>query len=330
LPAAMACCPAGHRYRAPRARSADRCRCTRSVKPLLKWQRGAVRTTRLVIVLVLAVVGCGSDGLLLDEDSLPPTGAPLGEDFVVPDGARLVGTRFPGFGESWDALLLIEDDPVVVVEDLLGQSEKAGLVARSGRFDGTCVIERVLQCDLYVLSGDSLVLYEFGVRWGWDNGTSFRHVLVRVQPNNVGELLDHSPAAEDLSGIQLPRAPLAVDEWRPPSVGEPLAGPTDAFPERVADRQPGSTMVAPPGPAWCVTGGYVAVLRVDGDMERVVADYAAEFEDFGFDGDTAEEEFEGQTVLAARHSAAGGGELEAIAIDDGDGRTLLRISRCND
>ena len=286
--------------------------------------------TRLVTVLVLVVVGCGNEGTRLGKDYLAPAGAPLGEDFVVPEGARLVGTRFPGVGESWDALLLIEDDPLVVVEDLLRQSEKAGLVARSGRFDGTCVIERVLQCDIYVFSGDSSVLYEFGVRWGWDNGASFRHVLVRAQPNNFGELLDHSPAAEDASGIRLPRAPVAVDEWRPPSVGEPLAGPADAFPDRVADRQPGSTMVAPPGPAWCVTGGYVAVLRVDGDMDRVVADYAAEFEDFGFDGATAEEEFEGQPVLAARHSAAGGGELEAIAVDEADGRTLLRISRCND
>lgn len=286
--------------------------------------------TRLVAVLLLAVVGCGNEGTRLGTDSLPPAEAPLGEDFVVPDGARLIGTRFPGFGESWDALLLIEDDPLVVVEDLLRQSEKAGLVARSGRFDGTCVIERVLQCDFYVLSGDSSVLYEFGVRWGWDNGASFRHVLVRVQPNSFGELLDHSPAAEELSGIQLPRAPRAVDEWRPPGVGEPLAGPADAFPDRVADRQPGSTMVAPPGPAWCVTGGYVAVLRVDGDVERVVADYASQFEDFGFDGATGREDFEGQQVLAARHSTAGGGELEAIAVEDGDGRTLLRISRCND
>jgi hypothetical protein len=69
----------------------------------------------LVAVLLLAVVGCGSDGPPLDEDYLQADGAPLGEDFVVPEGARLVGTRFPGFGESWDALLLIEDDPLVVV-----------------------------------------------------------------------------------------------------------------------------------------------------------------------------------------------------------------------
>jgi hypothetical protein len=141
---------------------------------------------------------------------------------------------------------------------------------------------------------------------------------------------EHSPADEDLSGIQLPPAPMAADEWSPPSVGEPGAGPTDAFPDRVADRRPGSTMVAPPGPPWCLTGGYVAVLRLEGDVEEVVAEYAAEFEDFGFEGDTAEEEFEGQPVLAARHSAAGGGDLEAIAINEGDGRILLQISRCND
>jgi hypothetical protein len=93
----------------------------------------------------------------------------------------LVGTRFPGFGESWDALL-IEDDPLVVVVDLLRQSEKAGLVARSGRLDGACVVERrdFLECILHVLSADSSVLYEFGVRWGWSNGASCRHVLIRA------------------------------------------------------------------------------------------------------------------------------------------------------
>jgi hypothetical protein len=77
---------------------------------------------------------------------------------------------------------------------------------------------------------------------------------------------------------------MAADEWSPPGVGEPLAGPADAFPDRVADRQPGSTLVAPAGSGLVrLTGGYVAVLRLEGDVEGVVADYAAQLEDFGFE-----------------------------------------------
>lgn len=82
-----------------------------------------------------------------------------------------------------------------------------------------------------------------------------------------------------------------------------------------------------------MTGGYNVVIALDEDAaaDEMIAAYAAQFESSGFEGTISRTIINGSPALAARHSIAGGGKLEAVVVDDNEaGRAFLLLSRAND
>lgn len=111
--------------------------------------------------------------------------------------------------------------------------------------------------------------------------------------------------------------------------GEPLA-PVLAPEGYVVEE--GSEVIGDPGPGFCGTGGFHAVLRITGDVDEVVAAYTEQVEERftrvpESDGD---EVLAGERVVVRAFTAGGGGTVELVAVDPPDGEPLLLISRCND
>jgi hypothetical protein len=105
-----------------------------------------------LLALVVTLVGCGDDdgettsaseasstGPRTDAPHLQGPGTEIADGLVVPDGAALAGTTFrwrdrydrggePAIDEheSWTALLLVEDDPFAVFDDLAAQVRELG------------------------------------------------------------------------------------------------------------------------------------------------------------------------------------------------------------
>lgn len=260
-------------------------------------------------------------------------GSSLGEDLAVPEGARLVGRRFPdSYREgAWTALLLIDGNPLEVARDLVGQALASGLAIPSG--PACWVRDGMLECDVEASGAAPDQGYIIQLRWGRDEGAHYRHVLVFGGPDrlDVGTPTDEASPADLVPQLDLPPAPEPIGEWDAPEVGEPAAVIPDWFQEEVAVVERGSRVVAPYGPAGCGTGGYSVVLSVDGDPESVVTRYLNQFEDRGYVGELKAGAFEGRRSVAALSGAAGGGDLQAIAVvgDAGDA-TYMLLYRCND
>lgn len=291
-----------------------------------------------LLILSAALASC-TDSSPAATRALRPSGTELGPDFVVPEGTRLIGTRFPGLQDgSWEALLLLDDDPRDVLLDLARQAQASRLDIGTWNNTGSaCSVhaETLLECDLIAVGESPARSYSFGLRWGVDAGAHYRHVLVQSEPRLYGvdvpdEDLTTNPPQRPR--VALPSAPNDVDAWTQPSIGDLVAQTPRWFERTVVERERGAALIAMPGPAWCLTGGYTAVLELDhgADARDVVTRYAEQFEAFGFEGSTGGGTFEGRDYLAARYSAAGGGELEAVATASDDGQEVLWLSRCND
>jgi hypothetical protein len=94
-----------------------------------------------------------------------------------------------------------------------------------------------------------------------------------------------------------------------------VAAPPEAFDETVVELEAGGRVLGPAAHSWSLTGGFNVVVALDDDVDvdHVVAAYAAQFEDHGFEGEIPESDFEGRSAVAARYTAGGGGEIEAVA-----------------
>jgi len=209
---------------------------------------------------------------------------------------------------SWDALLLVDDDPRDVLLDLARQARAASLdVGTWSNIGASCRIhvDTLLECDLTASGKSPPRTYSFGLRWGVDAGAQYRHVLVRSEPLTYGDEVPERDLAPDpprRPHIDLPPAPDDLDAWMPPQVGAPIARTPHWFERTVVERERGATVIALPGPAWCATGGYTAVLELDDGAAAsdVVFRYARQFDGFGFEGSTSVGTFEGRTYVAAR------------------------------
>lgn len=284
-------------------------------------------------VCISVVVQSGCSGT-----SEPPlrhlvsAGSELGDEFVVPAGSRLMGARFPGRKpESWSALLLVDGDPVEVMEDLVAQSVDADLATTTTNNVGRACrvhVDSLLECSLYATGAAPPRTYGFELRWGLEAGATYSHVFVRRDPHEF-PLPEFVDLGAGRPGVDLPAGPRAVDSWEPPEAGQPVAVIPDWFAEAPVELEAGSIVIGPPGHSTCGTGGYTAVLRLDNeaDLDDVMARYGQQLEDFGVGGTTTGT-FEGEPFVAARYGSAGGGELEVTAI--GEGPTLLMVFRCND
>jgi hypothetical protein len=293
----------------------------------------------LVLASTAWILGAACVDSSPSESGLAPSGSQLGDEFVVPDGASLVGSRFPGPQHGyWSALLLVNGDPLGVMQDLVSQAVTSGLSLSGASRGMVCSVgppDTLLVCTLFAAGDDPPRTYSFGLRWGTEDGTGYSHVLVRRDPMTyaLGPEFDVSSNSPWSPGIELPPPPEALDTWDPPGVGDPVAPTPSWFGEPVVEVEAGSTVIALPGPSWCVTGGYTAVLQLDDDADPgdVVDRYVDQFEALGFDGQTARGYVDGHRYLAARHHAAGGGDLDAVAVEgENEGPALLLLERCND
>jgi hypothetical protein len=251
----------------------------------------------------MIVAACTSnDNHVTDEPLTRPPGTLLPDGFRVAENTRLIGTVFRPPQGGWEALLLVERDPVGVYDTYAEQARalqvplpgsgappedprqpvdvpchdvtKSVPVPGSGHvIPGTwrpvgsadSADAEVIEC-AWSASNARFTL-EIDLRWGGEN----RHVLLTVTPDGGG---GNRPVrgTERVTGIALPPItprPVAA------TPGTPFGARNNAF-ERGYARftlAEGSRLAAPEG---YVLGfwDFVAVLRLDGDAEKVMRSYA--------------------------------------------------------
>lgn len=283
------------------------------------------------LAVTVTLAACSADdGSELTTDG---AGSPMDAVLVVPEGTELVGTVFPAAEEgNWDAVLLVTgDDPLAVLRDLVDQTEDVGYDLSTLRNNGAaCEVFRraALECSAYASRQGSPETYEFALRWGNLDGASFRHVLVRRRSESIWLEPNLTSVESDL-----PAPPEPVDDWEAPAVGDPVAAPPEAFDETVVQLEAGGRVLGPAAQSWSGTGGFNVVVALDDnvDVDDVVAAYAAQFEDRGFEGEISKRDFEGRSAVAARYTAAGGGEIEAVAVAGSEEEQwFVLLSRADD
>lgn len=273
-------------------------------------------STAVVTILVLG--GCTES-----PEEVVRTSGPLADGVEIEPGSALIGTVFPSGSSGHQAVLRVDGDLQRVFEGYVRQVVELGYpvgpgwrsLPEEGRWcsdpgNGTGDEEPnepyVVECEA---SGFEPGEWHMSVRGLADaDGRGF--ITVRTDPHSVNS--SETPAVPDG-----PAAPVTDEEVSPeltPSMDEPLL---------IVE---GSTLMADPFPATCITGGYVAVLRVTGELMPVMRGYAEQFAAMrafttdGLSGDDQE-----PRVWA---SAAGGGDLGALGVA-GDPSYIL-IERCND
>lgn len=114
-----------------------------------------------------------------------------------------------------------------------------------------------------------------------------------------------------------------------------MASPLESFDTGggVADLEPGGRVVGPPAHSWSLTGGYGVVVALDdgadagGGGRRV----RGAVRGVRLRGHGRRDDLRGNPAVAAHYSRAGGGDLEAVVVEDPDsGRSFLRLARAND
>ncbi|WP_336033525.1 hypothetical protein [Geodermatophilus sp. FMUSA9-8] len=277
----------------------------------------------------MAAAGCSES-----RSDRQDAGSRIDSVLAVPEDAELLGTVFPAEQEGdWDAVLIITGtEPLVVLQDLMEQVGESGYDVSTFDQDGdVCTVRsELLWCEILASREDAPESYQVSLHWGESGGASFRHVLVRRQSFD-----NYFPPNVTTIQTDLPSPPAPIDEWDAPEVGELVAIPPDAFdPDgTVVVLEPGGRVTGPPGHSWSLTGGYNVVVALDDDADagEVLAAYAVQFENLGFQGTTNESGSDGNTSGAARYSQAGGGSLEAVIADDSkSGDLFLLLSRSND
>jgi hypothetical protein len=244
----------------------------------------------------------------------------------VPEGARLVGTAFPlpGTFYKWTAVLLFDaEDPFPSLRRLMAEARSRGFSYGSGDSCDRPEDNHTRECFYGLTRVRDRLNIRFELFWS-DRKPYRRHLVVTAADGDSLNGMDPTVVG-DVRGIG------DAPAWTPPAPGSEIAG--DLSPERPGVRVvEGTTVVAPPAPGACITGGYRSVLRAERNLRSIVESYARQFERERFDGTVSESRFRGEKVVTAAYEAAGGGDLTAVAISDSgsDHRGWVLVSRCND
>lgn len=327
---------------------------------------GRVRTFLLVVLAAAVVVGSGCGGSAETGTRSTPRGQPQGSaiapGFVSPAGTVLLGVPFVsrniGYGENpvrlqIDAILLVTGDPVLALRDLLEQGSAAGIAMTTYVGDEeqptfcdehlleygwpvehqrelpalTCSAEGVSE----VVDGIQREVTTRAVVGGQDEPyISFIHVVyreldIRTQPLPVTAPLPPPPGP---SPLEPPEFPSSL-----PGPGEPLGAPFAPVGEdyEILD---GSELLAPPLPSTCSTGGFVAVLQFEGDLDEMFERYDDEVREGAFRGIEPEPgeafEHQGAQHRYRTYSGAGGGDVELRGTKAPGQPGYLLLERCND
>lgn len=241
------------------------------------------RSSKLVL---LVAVGCGAVSFSCDAKSagrvdrahgvpilaseLHGAGTRLGDGFVVPKGAVLAGTPLPADSfvgpveyRSWRAVLGIGGSPNAVIADLLEQARRSGLPGLPAR--PYCSREKdQSSCEFSSWAGVG------------ETGSTGRSITARVASrrdgNALGEVAFLDYGGPDPTGApEAPASdPVVLARPKNPAPGAvPTTGQNVGFPGATIKVLPRSTMVLPV----VNFGAPVAVLRVDGDAERIFQQY---------------------------------------------------------
>lgn len=301
------------------------------MRPILRWdlpmRRGdrvrggnprGVRAARGPIVVMACVLVTG--GCTGPPEGVVRTSGALADGFEIEPGSGLVGAVFPtpSFdGGGHQAVLRVDGDMERVFEAYVGQAEDLGYPMESARPQGRWCGEAGGR-----FPEDPLDPYELEC-----TASSYELDRWRV---SLRALVN--PDGQDYIHLRTAEYPADASEPSSPAGEGPVASATDV--EVAPDLTPagdppllvveGSALISEPFPAQCLTGGYVAVLRVTGELAPVLRRYDEQFldvisssEGLVVDGDEA--------VVAA--AEAGGGEYSAVAVA-GDPSYVL-IERCN-
>ena len=280
----------------------------------------------LAAACVLALGGCSPDE---EPDEVVRTSGPLAAGFEIEPGSGLIGAVFPSGDEGLHVFLRVDDDVETVFEGYARQAEELGFPVTPylGRPDGQWCSDDPERWSSYV--GEDTAFEVECSAYGSDidesDGPPYWSMRLRglAGPDGSGYL--------EISGGRYSGAPAS----RPPLEDGPVASPTDVeiAPDlavyeddpqlRVVD---GSELVFDPLPSECATGGWVAVLRVTGDLLPVMRGYAEQIDSMrAFSPAEVVGDEQNPSVGA---SAAGGGDLGAVGVA-GDPSHIL-IGRCND
>ena len=281
------------------------------------------------MLVVVAVGACshdgGSSGSVLDESLLPGPGTELDTSFTVPEATRLVGPV--PTDEDWYVELVLDGDPRDAADDLVRQAIAADIrleahcgvqpqrtrcVVRGLRHDGDSVLEEVYLQLEQSSGGDR-----------YRSGGTLLHNSWAPGENAVGrgvEGLVDDPGPLPRPDLPPPDSPPAL-----PDVGDPIADEALQAGAEIVVAE-GSEVVVPPAPSGCVTGGFDARLIITGDLDAVVDDYEAQFDDW--DEDSGVTRTRSGSDIRLQAGSMGGGDL-SLEVVRGD-PVWATLSRCND
>ncbi|MBN1092576.1 hypothetical protein JKP75_08385 [Blastococcus sp. TML/M2B] len=273
---------------------------------------------------MLVLAGCTGE-----PEEIVRTSGPLAVGFEIEPGSGLVGAVFPTFDEGLHAFLRVDDDLPEVFAAYARQAEELGFPVAPPAWwpDGEWCNDDPELWNSSVTEDTAFAVEcsAYGSSISERNGPPYWSMSLRglAEADGGGYL--------EISGGSYSGEPVS----RPPVEDGPVAEVTDddVAPEDLAvyeDDQlrivAGSELVFDPFPATCATGGWVAVLRVTGDLLPVMRGYAEQidamraFTTEGLVGDAEQP--------SVSSWAAGGGDLSVVG-QAGDPAHIL-ISRCND
>lgn len=270
-------------------------------------------------------------------DALSSAGTPLPDGFTVPQGADLVATPmryqlpYPDANPEWQAVLLVEDDPIATWSALVAQmGGLLGVGIEAETAEGCAMDREDLECYLVrhgpIGPGGGLsVSAELRTVPGEVTG----HYAIQLHGWRTLEPYDYP--SELWTGGDPPAAPAA----RPrPAVGDPLAPETLAQNTDPADYPllEGSELLVQYSPG-SVTGGFGVLLRVlpgadVGAVGRAYAEQGAQF-----DGPIEEKvtETDGMTVTVyVPPGGVGGYQGTVYAVDNASGADYVYYELFND
>jgi hypothetical protein len=214
--------------------------------------------------------------------------------FTVVDGTELVGVPIPAFvgrtvnetdvvDHGWRATLILDGDPVEIVDEYLDQAVVAGLDDGDPR-PAACawMADRQVTCTTGVArtpdASDPRSLEIRAVR-GEVSGQPVSHLRLRYSTredvwDDVLLWDDVSPPSSGGEGAEPPEPP---DDWPTlPEAGDPFDRAWGGL--GVLDVVPGSVLVAQPGYGLgCDSTDWSAILRVDGDPETILQQYVDQY-----------------------------------------------------
>ncbi|TKJ19739.1 hypothetical protein [Blastococcus sp. CCUG 61487] len=282
-----------------------------------------MRSWRHLLVAAACLVGVG--GCTGEPDDVVRTSGPLAAGFELEPGSGLIGTEFPYDGEGLHVYLRVDGDMQEVLEGYVRQAGELGFpVTAPGWWpDGQWCSDDPAE---WTSSGGEATAFELecSASGGDLDSPPFWSMSLRglVEADGSGYLR--------ISGGRFsgePAAPRpAVGDGTVASLTDVEIAPTLAVyedePIRVVE---GSELVFDPLPSTCATGGWVAMLRVVGELLPVLRGYAEQFDAMRA---FVPAELVGDDEVTVSTWAPGGGGLGAVGVA-GDPAYVL-IHRCND